>query len=81
MNQLGKKKRNSDAGSVTNKSATVSLNKVYKPAVGRQDIDEVFPVSIEQNQLTPEMKQYIFEMEKEYLELQATLISNRAKYQ
>lgn len=67
MNQLPKKKRNSDAGSVTHKSATIPFNKVYKPVVGRQEIDEVFPVSIEQNQLTPEMKQYIFEMEKEYL--------------
>jgi len=66
MNQLPKKKRNLES-SLTQKPATIPFNKVYKPQVGKQDIDEVFPVSIEQNQLTPEMNQYIFEMEKEYL--------------
>lgn len=72
-----KKKKNQEAF----KTQAAQSIKTFKSTTGKQQVDDIFPVYIDPSQVTPQLKQYIQDMEKEYLDLQTILMNNRAKYE
>jgi NAD+--asparagine ADP-ribosyltransferase len=68
-------------GNSRKKKAEVVAPKVKQPKVVKSLIEDIYPFEVPNlDQLSPDIKQYINELEKEYIERYNILVNNRTHY-